>query len=44
MVVFTWMCDMSLKLIYNFQSKNDAHIARYVAAPCVSKLKYTPLL
>lgn len=44
MAVFTWICDMSLKLIYNFQSRNDASIARYLVAPCVSKLQYTSVL
>lgn len=41
MTTFTRMCNMSLKLIYNFQIRNDAHIARYLGALCVSKLKYT---
>lgn len=42
--MFTKMWNMSLKITYNFQSRNDAHIGHYLVAPCVSKLKYTPVL
>jgi len=43
MAMFIWKCNISLKLIYNFQSRN-ARIARYLVVSCISKLKYTPVL